>query len=695
MRSSRSGIILRLVPVALFCALPAEAGSIRFDLRFAGYDLSVSDYAGGEFPACPGGLTWFDEGMPNLPVVTSTFVIPQGMSVTDAEVEIIAEETLEGFHDILPVRVVPFGEEPGPFLRDPAIYISDARFPDSPVVGTGTGTRTGFQLGSVSVSPFSYNPLSGRLSVITEATITLMYSSDPSVERLSLTAGQIGHAESMLGHIVANPGDLAACRPGERETDDSWPVWVAIGPASMEATLQPLVDHRNSTGLQAAYVPLDSIYATYTGYDTQEQIRNYLKYAYQNQGLVYALIIGDWGPTQRISSLVVGSDSLMLAQTADLYFSDLTRMWDGDGDHLYGENTDWLDYYADITVGRFSSDVQAHVATMVSKAIAYETESAEGSWRTTALLCGAGLWPDTEPDGYWGSFVCDSISNRIPSSWVQLKRYEYWSGHPTDQIDMINQGASYVSDQGHGGSGGVYWYYEPAYMFTNQNYTGMTNSDRLAIFHSMACDPGILSANGCSAERLMMWPDGGAVAVMYNSNYGWGTPPDMGPSEWLEVHFADQLFVNGIERIGDMQAAAKDAFKAAGGMTLQNWVLQENNYLGDPAEVFISNQTGIAGEEGTSGAFAALGPAFPNPAAGAFSVSWTLPGSSSGAVLGVYDLAGREVWACDLPAGQGGSGLITVPGTGASGAPLPSGCYLIRMDSSSGCASSMVVLLDN
>ena len=267
MRSSRSGIILRLVPVALFCALPAEAGSIRFDLRFAGYDLSVSDYAGGEFPACPGGLTWFDEGMPNLPVVTSTFVIPQGMSVTDAEVEIIAEETLEGFHDILPVRVVPFGEEPGPFLRDPAIYISDARFPDSPVVGTGTGTRTGFQLGSVSVSPFSYNPLSGRLSVITEARITLMYSSDPSVERLSLTAGQIGHAESMLGHIVANPGDLAACRPGERETDDSWPVWVAIGPASMEATLQPLVDHRNSTGLQAAYVPLDSIYATYTGFE--------------------------------------------------------------------------------------------------------------------------------------------------------------------------------------------------------------------------------------------------------------------------------------------------------------------------------------------------------------------------------------------------------------------------------------------
>ncbi|MGB4082912.1 MAG: C25 family cysteine peptidase, partial [Candidatus Fermentibacter daniensis] len=509
-----------------------------------------------------------------------------------------------------------------------------------------------------------------------------------------LTEGQIGHARAILENIVDNPRDLEACRPEERETDDSWPVWVAIGPASIEATLQPLVDHRNSTGLEAAYVTLDSIYANYTGYDTQEQIRNYLKHAYENQGLIYALIVGDWGPTQRISSLVVGGDSLMLAQTADLYFSDLTRMWDGDGDHLYGENTDWIDYYSDITVGRFSSDVQLHIATMVSKAIAYETESAEGAWRTTALLCGAGLWPDVEPDGYWGSFVCDSISKRIPPSWTQIRRYESRSGHPNDQIDIINRGASYVSDQGHGGPGGVYWYYSPGNMFTNQNYTGMSNSDKLTIFHSMACDPGMLSVNGCSAERLMMWPDGGAVAVMYNSNYGWGTPPSVGPSEWLEIHFANQLFVFGIQRIGDMQAAAKDAFKAAGGMILQNWVLQENNYLGDPAEVFVSRQTGIEGGQQSPESGTLLGPASPNPARGAFSVSWSLPGPAVfDATLEMYDLSGRRVWSCDLQAGSGASGTVMVPGTDGTGTQLPSGCYLLRLDSSSGSAASMVILL--
>jgi len=696
-----------IVFAAVLLAASAPAGEISFDFSLPRGVRLVTEYAGGALPECPGGLTWFDEGQPNLPVVTHTFVIPQGMSVTGAEMEIVTEAVIDGFHNVLPVRVTSrsflksgpnsrdsFGEGPGPFLRDPGIYLSDEVFPASPVVATCTGTRTGFQLGSVSISPFSYNPLSGRLSVITEARITLSYSPDPAVERLCLTEGQIGHARAILENIVDNPRDLEACRPEERETDDSWPVWVAIGPASIEATLQPLVDHRNSTGLEAAYVTLDSIYANYTGYDTQEQIRNYLKHAYENQGLIYALIVGDWGPTQRISSLVVGGDSLMLAQTADLYFSDLTRMWDGDGDHLYGENTDWIDYYSDITVGRFSSDVQLHIATMVSKAIAYETESAEGAWRTTALLCGAGLWPDVEPDGYWGSFVCDSISKRIPPSWTQIRRYESRSGHPNDQIDIINRGASYVSDQGHGGPGGVYWYYSPGNMFTNQNYTGMSNSDKLTIFHSMACDPGMLSVNGCSAERLMMWPDGGAVAVMYNSNYGWGTPPSVGPSEWLEIHFANQLFVFGIQRIGDMQAAAKDAFKAAGGMILQNWVLQENNYLGDPAEVFVSRQTGIEGGQQSPESGTLLGPASPNPARGAFSVSWSLPGPAVfDATLEMYDLSGRRVWSCDLQAGSGASGTVMVPGTDGTGTRLPSGCYLLRLDSSSGSAASMVVLL--
>lgn len=650
-------------------------------------DHGVSEFDGGHIPWCRSGVVGFEEGLPNLPVVSLCYVIPQGASVTGASIEIRSETLLEGFHDVLPVRFTTFSEAPAPYFRNPSVYLADDPFPSNPVIETSTGSRTGFALGGVSFCPYRWHPLSGRLYRIDDAVVSIQYDEDPDAERLTLTSGQITHASRLLSLIVQNPGELSAFAPRVRNGNDPWPVWVAVGPAAIEPVLAPLVDFRNSAGMASEYVSLEWIYDNYTGWDTQEQIRNYLKDSFLNRGLVYALLVGDWGPTQRISSLMVGSDSLVLNETTDLYFSDLTRMWDGDGDHLYGENNDWVDYYADITVGRFSSDNPNHLETMVNKTIAYETQSSPDQWRTTALLCGAGLWPDAEPDGYWGSFVCDSISNRIPGDWTQHKLYETWDGHPTNQIDLLNEGASYVSDQGHGGSGGVYWLYEPGNMITNQNYTGLENNDKLTILHSMACNPGQLSVNGCSAERLLMWPDGGAVAVMYNSNYGWGTPPSMGPSEHLELHFADMLFVNGVERIGDMQAAAKDAFKAAGGMVLQNWVLQENNMLGDPATVFVSRQTGI-GEGGGATAQAALGVPCPNPSSGTFSVTWSIP-SPSGFRLSLFDLSGRRVWDQDHPQEQETSGRLTV----APQENLPSGCYLLRLAGEGLAATTMVVIL--
>ncbi len=678
-------VYLRIVMLLLLTG-SVLAGEIRQGFRLEPGEFGVNDFDGGVIPWCSSGVVGFEEGLPNLPVVSVCFVIPQGTSVAGATIEVLAGTDLDGTHDVLPVRFTPLSSAPAPYFRQPFVYLSDEPFPADPVVETATGTRTGFQLGTVSFCPFRWRPLSGGLTIITEAEVVLRYREDPMFPGLQLTRGQIDQASALLSHFVANPEDLAAHAPALRPESDAWPVWVAVGAESFASVLQPLVDHRNSTGMQSEFVSLEWIQDNYSGWDTQEQIRNYLKDSFLNRGLQYALLVGDWGPTQRISSLMVGSDSLVLNETADLYFSDLTRMWDGDGDHLYGENTDWVDYYADITVGRFSSDNPNHLQTMVNKTIAYETQSDQGQWRTTALLCGAGLWPDVEPDGYWGSFICDSISTRIPGDWTQHKLYETWDGHPTNQIDLLNQGASYVSDQGHGGSGGVYWLYEPGNMITNQNYTGLENINRLTILHSMACNPGQLSVNGCSAERLLMWPNGGAVAVMYNSNYGFGTPPSMGPSEHLELHFAEMLFVNGVERIGDMQAAAKDAFKAAGGMTLQNWVMQENNMLGDPATVFVSVQTGI-GEAGGM-AVAQLGTPVPNPSAGTFSVTWSLP-EPSAFTLGLYDLCGRLTWSAEHAGSVEASGQFTVsPSKG-----LPPGCYILRLDAGRVSASTMVVVL--
>lgn len=679
--STAAAIVLAIWPPA-----GAHAGEIVFDFHLADDGFTSSTFEGAEVLSCTGGYTGFEEGQPNLPAVSYCFVIPQGTTVTGVGVEVLSEISISGFHDILPVRFTPIGTTPAPFYRNRQVYLSDEVFPADPVISFSTGTRTGFRLGSVTFTPFRYNPLSGRLALITSARVTMAWDDDPAVPCFPLTATQVSSASELLEHVVRNPEDLALCSPPLHSAGNEV-VWVAVGSSELEETLQPLVDYRNSTGMAAEYVTTEWIYSNYSGYDTQEQIRNFLIDRYTNDGLVYVLLVGDWGETQRISSLMIGSN--LLDETADLYYSDLTRTWDADGDHLYGENTDWIDYYADISAGRFSSNSAVHVATQVQKTIEYETISPEGSWRTTALLCGAGLWPEYS---YWGSFICDSIAERTPADWIDLKLYETSEGHPVNQIELVNQGVSYVSAQGHGNSSGVYWLYEPMVMFTNQNYTGMDNWGMFPVFHSMACNPGQLSVNGCSAERLMMWPSGGAIAVMYNSNFGVGGPPELGPSERLELEFANMLFVQGVQRIGDIQAAAKDAFKAWGSMGYQNWVLQENNMLGDPATLFISNQTGIEGGSQSGPEGVILDPVAPNPCSGSFSVEWQLP--QAGAVtFSLFDMTGRLVRRIDGEGSSSSQGVLHFDGLDQTGAPLSAGCYLVRIDCASGAAAARVIVL--
>ncbi len=666
---------------------PASAGGTSFDFSLPAGGFEMVEYEGGDAICWPGASPCFPEGQPDLPAMARTFVIPQGASAVEASVEVISETRIDGRYDILPVRSVPLGSDPGPFLRDPGVYMGGTAFPASNVVSVETGTRTGFRLATVQFTPFTYDPASGSVTCIMQARVTLRWEDDPAADTFSLGAAQVGNAESILEGIVSNPEDLPACRPPVRGGGTDWSSWVVIAPEALESTLEPLVTHRSASGMTAEFVSTEWIYSSYAGYDTQEQIRNYIKDAYLNHGLMYALIVGDWGPTQRMSSLDIGGGTI-LNETADLYYSDLDGTWDSDGDHLYGENTDGINYYSDIAVGRFSTDLPAQVATMVQKTIEYETVSPAGSWRTRALLCGAGLWPEY---GYWGRFVCDSICERIPSSWVETKLYEYSSGsHPNNQVDVINEGVSYVSPQGHGFSSGIYWYYAPTSMITAGLINQMTNWGMFPVFHSIACLAGQLSVSGCSAERLMYSTTGGAVAVMFNSNNGYGAPPSMGPSEHLEVHFSNQMFVLGVQRVGDMQAAAKDAFKAAGGMSMQNWVLQENNYLGDPALLFVTNQTGLGGGAPGQGQRVASGVS-PNPASGSFSVCWSMP-EPAGFTLSVFDVSGRLVRTVSQDA-SASSGMTVLDGLSDGGAPMASGCYLVRLDTAAGSSSSSMVYL--
>jgi hypothetical protein len=657
----------------------AAAGQIRVPVDESALNARIVQMDGMDRIVLPGAKTVFPEGAPDLPGTAAAYVLPQGTELVDARIEGARYEPM-GRYDLATVRMVPIGDEPGAYLYDQA-WLEGGIYPESPVVDFHTGRKTGFVIGSCTVTPYRYDLSSGQLEALVEGELVLEYapSNAPS---LTLSNTQVQMARQALESVVDNPGELRSRAPMTTDSGKDWAPWIAVGDEDMEDELQPLVDHRASTHGAAEFVSLQYIYDNYSGYDTQEQIRNFLKDGYENHGLVYALIIGDFGETNRISKLTVYGNTLN--STADLYYSDLDGTWDGNGNHLYGENADGIDYYSDIYVGRFSADNPAWITTMVDKTVAYEDGTDSGEWYETALFCGAVLWPEYS---YTGATVCNEVADMLPSGWTAHKLYENLSGtHPNNQIDMLNEGAAYFQPTGHGYSNGVFWYYSPSDMITNSNYTGLTNIDMLPVIHSIACLAGKLSAASLS-ERLMLAPNGGCVANMFNSDNGWGSPPSMGPSEWLNIYVAEQLFEEEQYEIGVTHALGKDAFVASGGMAYKNWVLQENNLLGDPALMFVTGQTGVETPEPQSPSTVGLRAPFPNPTAGAFSVTYSLPEAASGE-LAVYDMTGRRVRT--IAAGELQAGDHTVH---LDGGRLPTGCYNVLLRTGMGTASQRVVVI--
>ncbi len=645
--------------------------------------VEFSTFRGEDVISIPGGASPFSDGAPGLPGVNYSMVIPQGTSLEGVEVEVVSEYSFSGIYNITPVISLPFNQPIPSILPRSQVY-SYGAFPLSSIQEIDTGNKTGFRIASFSYVPFSWDPLTGKLSIVTEAILKPKIASVGNEPRYQLSETQINTAVSALESVVSNPEMLKTYAPLLATDVDGAP-WVVIADSSFLSILEPLIELREVTH-GSSFISTQWIYENYEGYDTPEQIRNYLKDAYENQGLVYALIVGDYGETTRISSLSIGGN--VMDSVTDLYFSDLDGSWDLDSDHLYGELGDGIDWYSDIYVGRFSTDVPNRLGAIVNKTIAYETTAPEGAWQTTAMLAGAGLWVD-DPPGYWGSFVCDSVDSRIPESWTVHKLYEDYESHPNNQIELLNQGVSYSTISGHGNPGGIYWYFDPpTEIVTNSNYSDIDNEGTPTVFHSIACHPGHLQDVACIAERLMFWPHGGGIAVMFNSHWGIGTPPAFGPSEWLELFFAEALIQGEQYEIGVAHAVSKDEFKANVSISMQSWILQENNFLGDPALRFIAGQTGIEeGESNPSVTTPVIYSPSPNPVNGTCAINFTMPATGT-ASINVYDLSGRiavTVYHGLLSEGQGTLNLNTLS--------LPSGCYSIVISSETGSDVTQMLVL--
>jgi hypothetical protein len=190
------------------------------------------------------------------------------------------------------------------------------------------------------------------------------------------------------------------------------------------------------------------------------------------------------------------------------------------------------------------------------------------------LMADALLWT-----GYNHRQSNESIAAITPSGWTDVIIHD--PGSSSVVRDSINNGFQFCHLVGHGNENGIY---DGSYAYYSVAYANsQTNGSKVNLMNSIACYSGNFEYSDCCAEAAHNRNGGGSIAVIFNSRYGWGEPPSMGPSEILDIRLYDFFFNHDTMPVGITHALSKEVYRNVAISTpVWRWCYYELNLLGDP-----------------------------------------------------------------------------------------------------------------
>jgi peptidase C25-like protein len=316
-------------------------------------------------------------GKPVIPKMIQTFELPFGVtdinvhvSVSDISTQYIQKQIQPS---PAPLPLSPIENYIAPDQKDERIYQSTELYPsESYQFNIGVGVNENFEhvtYVTVHMYPIQYVPATNMITIAEKMDITLTYS-NPKSNPFPLTSDY----------------DLAI-----------------IAPSAFSNALQPLIDHKNSYGIETTLKTVEDIYAEYNGFDKAEQVKFFIKDALEQWNIKYVLLVGGlkstiyakpkdnvnlgaegWHIPVRYSNVRDGGDP---GFPTDLYYEDIYKeggafeTWDSDGDGVLAEfPDDIIDLIPDVAVGRLASSDATEVSEVVNKIINYETSSYGSEW---------------------------------------------------------------------------------------------------------------------------------------------------------------------------------------------------------------------------------------------------------------------------------------------------------------------------
>ncbi len=364
---------------------------------------------------------------------------------------------------------------------------------------------------------------------------------------------------------------------------------VIITSPTFIAEAERLASHRrNFNGYNVRVVTVDEIYNEFSaGRQDVSAIRNYLKYAYGQGNLKYALLFGrasyDYKSRIEVNPNIVPTyqsrNSLhpILTYASDDYFGFLAN------NKGYWTEDESGNHNLDIAIGRIPVKSISEARAMVSKIIEYETHpDGLGDWRTRIVFAADdGDSNIHQRDANRLAQLVDTTQRSIQSQKIFLDDYEIIAGEGNSKtspdatqafLEQFEKGAFIVNYTGHGSERQL----AAERMFDEDKLRSLRNRHKYPIFVTATCefgrndDPTLLS----TAERLILNPNAGAIAMVTTSR-----PVFSSTNYQLNLAFYNHLFT----RENGHYLSLGEIFKRTKNSS-QNGVLNRNFILlGDPA----------------------------------------------------------------------------------------------------------------
>ncbi len=375
---------------------------------------------------------------PMIPYYIETLELPFGSKIIDISIQNSEVSTLSVDHQVIPVlEKNSIGEQTNvdKYLINKTIYSSKSPYPNewySVITGAGLNNKNEHVLFlSFQLYPVHYVPLENNL----------VYSEYFEVEILYKEPTSTFHDSNFEDY------DL-----------------VIICPDTFSENLDPLVDHKNSCGVNTKLVTLQEIYSQFYGRDNCEKIKFFIKDAVDNCNTKYVLLVGDIKKLPIRTTYASWWERDILS---DLYYGDIYDSeykfcsWDGNENNKFGEtlfvnnrivDVDEVDLFADVHVGRLACSNKNEVDVVVNKIITYENFAADQLWFNKIILAGGDTFPLSM--GSLNVFEGEITNKKVMQQLPNFDHITLWaSNNNLNAITFnsaINKGAGFVTYAGHG-----------------------------------------------------------------------------------------------------------------------------------------------------------------------------------------------------------------------------------------------------